>query len=39
MAFATRMRAMMHQEVAAADVDGLLRGSGQLENLCRGHSV
>jgi hypothetical protein len=33
MAFATRMRAMMHQEVAAADVDGLLRGSGQLEDL------
>jgi len=33
MAFATRLRAMMHQEVAAADVDGLLRGSGQLEDL------
>jgi len=33
MAFATRLRAMMHHEIAAADVDGLLRGSGQLEDL------
>jgi len=33
MAFTTRLRAMMHHEVAAADVDGLLRGSGQLEDL------
>ncbi len=39
MAFATRLRAMMHQEVAAADVDGLLRGSGQLEDLRQGHGV
>jgi len=30
---------MMHQEVAAADVDGLLRGSGQLEDLRQGHGV
>jgi len=33
MAFTTRLRAMMHHEIAAADVDGLLRGSGQLEDL------
>jgi len=33
MAFATRLRAMVHHEIAAADVDGLLRGSGQLEDL------
>ncbi len=35
MAFMARLRAMMHHEIAAADVDGLLRGSGQLEDLRR----
>ena len=33
MAFGTRLRAMMQHEVFAADVEGLLRGSGQLEDL------
>ena len=33
MAFGTRLRAMMQHEVLAADVEGLLRGSGQLEDL------
>lgn len=33
MTFTTRLRAMMKQEVAAADVEGLLRGSAQLEDL------
>lgn len=33
MTFGTRLKAMMKQEVAAADVEGLLRGSGQLEDL------
>ena len=33
MALGTRLRAMMHHEVASGDVDGLLRGSGQLEDV------
>ena len=32
MALGTRIAAMMHHEVPAADVEGLLRGSGQLED-------
>lgn len=35
MGLTTRLRAMMQREVSAADVDGLLRGSGQLEDLRR----
>ncbi len=35
MAFATRLRAMMKHEIVATDVEGLLRGSGQLEDLRR----
>lgn len=35
MGFTTRLRAMMQREISAADVDGLLRGSGQLEDLRR----
>jgi len=31
--FGTRLKAMMKQEVSAADIEGLLRGSGQLEDL------
>lgn len=38
MGFTTRVRAMMHREISAVDVDGLLRGSGQLEDL-RQHIV
>lgn len=33
MAFMTGIRAMMAHEIAAADVDGLLRGTGQLDDL------
>jgi hypothetical protein len=33
MAFGTHLRAMMQHEVSAVDVEGLLRGSGQLEDL------
>lgn len=32
MALGTRIMAMMHREVSSADVEGLLRGSGQLED-------
>lgn len=36
MSLGTRLRAMMQHEVSAADIDGLLRGTGQLESLRQG---